>query len=371
MSCLVAGSTAYREFATRIRAKAASARIPVMGTIELTANCNLRCRHCYLLPRDPCPDLLSAEDWIRILDALAGVGCLWLGITGGEPLSRPDFPRIYREAHQRGFLITLLTNGTLLDDATADLLADHPPMAVEVSLYGASPETCREVTGSAFAFDACLAGVRRLMARNVQVVLKTTLTRDNVDDLPAMEALARELGLSFRFDGVLNGHVDGGGDPLALRIPPGRLVALEMERPAVGSTWSERAAQLAAAEPRKESAFGCAAGVNAFHVTASGLLCPCVIVREPSADLCHVDFLTAWNDPIREAVAARYSPSDRCHHCTLGYLCNICPGFGLLESGLATVAVEYLCEIAEARARLFAYSDCHVTGTIKPESRRD
>ena len=39
-------------------------------------------------------------------------GCLWLLITGGEPLIRPDFLDVYTHAKRKGLIITLFTNGT-------------------------------------------------------------------------------------------------------------------------------------------------------------------------------------------------------------------------------------------------------------------
>jgi len=61
-------------------------------------------------------------DSLGILDEVADAGCLWLLITGGEPLLRPDFRDIYMYAKRKGFLITLFTNGTLLDADIADQL---------------------------------------------------------------------------------------------------------------------------------------------------------------------------------------------------------------------------------------------------------
>ena len=43
-------------------------------------------------------------------------GCLYLLLTGGEPLLREDFPEIYTFAKHNGFLVTVFTNGTLLTD---------------------------------------------------------------------------------------------------------------------------------------------------------------------------------------------------------------------------------------------------------------
>ena len=59
----------------------------------------------------------------HILDEIKDAGCLWLLLTGGEPLLRPDFLEIYQYAKHKGFLLTLFTNGTLLTPHIADFLS--------------------------------------------------------------------------------------------------------------------------------------------------------------------------------------------------------------------------------------------------------
>ena len=63
---------------------------------------------------------LSTEEHYRLLDQLADAGCLWLLFTGGEIFARRDFLDIYTYAKQKGFLITLFTNGTLITPRIAD-----------------------------------------------------------------------------------------------------------------------------------------------------------------------------------------------------------------------------------------------------------
>jgi MoaA/NifB/PqqE/SkfB family radical SAM enzyme len=78
-------------------------------------------------------------------------------LTGGEVLSRADFPEIYRHAKRRGMLLTVFTNGTLLADRHADLFAEYPPLGLEITLYGMSDATYERTT-------ACRARFRRVRA---------------------------------------------------------------------------------------------------------------------------------------------------------------------------------------------------------------
>ena len=104
---------------------------PIKGQIELTHRCNLNCVHCYCKgSEDVARNMshaarlasstenreLTTQEWKEILDEIHRKGCLWLCFTGGEPLIRDDFLEIYSYAKEKGFIITINTNGLLLTE---------------------------------------------------------------------------------------------------------------------------------------------------------------------------------------------------------------------------------------------------------------
>ena len=130
--------TSYAEFSGKVHGRVSpSSRSPISATIEVTRRCNLSCVHCYNnLPvddRDARSRELSLEEYRRILGELAEAGTLWILFTGGEVFARSDFMEIYRDAKQKGFLITLFTNGLAIDDTWLDFYVveehsgDPPP----------------------------------------------------------------------------------------------------------------------------------------------------------------------------------------------------------------------------------------------------
>ena len=112
---------------------------PVSALLELTYRCPCRCLFCFN-PRRTDTEPLSASEWIDLLDDLRALGTLSVTLTGGEPMSRPDFLTIAEAVTKRAFSLYVLTNGVLLDDAMARELGRIRPFAVEVSLHGASAE---------------------------------------------------------------------------------------------------------------------------------------------------------------------------------------------------------------------------------------
>ena len=79
----------------------------------LTQACNYHCRHCFAMfpePRD-----LSPERWKDIISGLAESGLVGaINFAGGEPVFCRGFPEIVSFAHEKGFLLSIITNGSLL-----------------------------------------------------------------------------------------------------------------------------------------------------------------------------------------------------------------------------------------------------------------
>jgi MoaA/NifB/PqqE/SkfB family radical SAM enzyme len=203
----------YSSWSLGVKQRIGGRRVPLAGTIELTRRCNHHCRHCYNnLPAGDSKALaeeLNTDELLRILDELAASGCVWLLFTGGEILLRPDFPEIYVYAKERGFLITLFTNGTLITPQLADELARRRPFSIEITLYGATPETYERVTGVPGSFSRCLQGISHLRDHGLPLKLKSMVLTLNRQEVWDMKRLADEdLGLPFRFDAMLNPRCD-------------------------------------------------------------------------------------------------------------------------------------------------------------------
>ena len=120
--------------------KATANRTPINATIELTPTCNFRCDMCYIRMEKSQAEkrggLRSIEEWLHIADQLQEIGTLFILLTGGEPLLYPDFKELYIRLKEKGFILTINTNATLIDDETVRLFQRLKPRRVNVSLYG-------------------------------------------------------------------------------------------------------------------------------------------------------------------------------------------------------------------------------------------
>ncbi|MEE8076597.1 MAG: radical SAM protein, partial [Candidatus Binatia bacterium] len=147
------------EFFAKLENQASEQRIPVKATIELTYGCNLRCVHCFN-PTHKAKGELSTQDFYRIIDQLAQKGCFVITFTGGEMFMRKDTFEILTYAKKKGFAVILFTNATLITPERADQIQALQPLRVEISIYGATPETYERVTQIPGSFGRFLKGVK-------------------------------------------------------------------------------------------------------------------------------------------------------------------------------------------------------------------
>jgi radical SAM protein with 4Fe4S-binding SPASM domain len=341
----------------QVRLQADGRRIPLDGSIETTFRCNLNCVHCYVNePADsrevrgqelPTPRLRS------LIDDIAEMGCLSLLLTGGEPLLRPDFPEVYLHALKQGLLVTVFTNGTLLSDRIADLLAEYRPERLEISLYGATRDTYERITRIPGSFDHCMVGIRRAAARRLPLRLKTMAMVPNRYEIPAMRELARRMGAAFLFDAQLNPRVDGRASRFReLQITAEEIIDLDRQDP--GRTREFRSfceRQIASGEiVDAHRLYNCGAGQSSFAIDAAGRLSLCLLSRKMSFDLRTETFARGWNAFLPPLLAHPWRSNSPCRNCRLVSLCGSCPASAELEHDDPEAPIPRFCEIAHLRA---------------------
>lgn len=356
IACQAVPHLSYSAFARRIGHRVSTDRIPLDGSLEVTFRCNLRCAHCYVNEPDGDRRLqrqeLTAAEIRRLTDEVVDRGCLWMLLTGGEPLLRPDLREIYLHMKRRGLLVTLFTNGTAVTPRLADLLAEWPPLVVEVSIYGSTPEVYERVTGVPGSYRRCLRGIELLLDRHVRLRMKTVPTTLNHADMDGMRALAEGYGLEFQWDPLVNCRVDGSARPAGVRLSSEQVLALEAreaKRAAAYRLEFEKAARL---DPRAEL-ITCGAYLHSFHIDPYGRLVPCMLLREPAFDLRRGTFREGWDEHFPAMRRQARTKAMPCDTCDLHSACDQCVGWAVLETGDPEARVPFLCDLANLRAGAF------------------
>lgn len=297
---------------------------------------------------------LTKEEHFRILDELVEIGCFWLLYTGGEIFARRDFLEIYTYAKQKGFLITLFTNGTIINEQIADYLAEWPPFAIEITMYGRTRETYEALTAIPGSYDRCLRGIRLLKQRALPLKLKTVATSINKHEVLAMQQFAEEeLGVDFKFDGQVNPRIDCSQSPLNVRLTPEEVVALDFHTPKRANEYrrlAERDLQRPAISEHSSTMYVCGGGMNSFAINAYGEVGICVISQQETFSVRNASVQDVWEGALLGLRSRQRTRATKCAECKIHSLCGMCPANGELENGDRESPVEFLCNIAHLRA---------------------
>jgi len=360
----------YAEFSRLIHTEVNANRVPVNGTIEITNRCPLTCQHCYnnlpMADGDARRRELSTEEHLRLIDEIADMGCLWLLYSGGEIFARHDFLDIYKHAKERGILVTLFTNGVLINERIADFLAEWPPFTIEITLYGRTPETYEALTGIPGSFAKCMRGIDLLMERGLPLKLKTVAVTINKHEVIAMRQFAESLGLEFKFDPMINPRIDCSASPLAVRLRPEEIVAFDAADPERVNEWRRLARDFAPplhVEGETPQLYDCGGGVNSFAVDPYGEMSICVLSHFDTYNIRNGSFRDGWSTFLHKVRTRETTRLTKCTRCALKSMCGMCPATGELENGDPEAPGDFLCSVAHLRATSFGievpeHGDC-------------
>lgn len=344
------------EFFRALKRRAALAGVPTAAAIALTYRCNFNCVHCYAHSSEKPEAELSGAAWMRILDQLADAGCLFLLITGGEPLLRSDFKDIYLHAKKRGMLVTVFTNGSLVDESILRLFREYPPRMVDISLYGMTEDTCRETVGTGMFLERCLEAVQNLHRSGIPLALKTVVMKANRSDFLRIKAFAESLGVKFRYDVCITPRLDGGRAPADQRLPVTEAVELEFSDPRRVEMWRKVHDQ----KPEARGAgplYRCSAGLNFAFIGPDGSVHPCISATHRRYTMGQTSFTEAWRAMNRDIKELQSPKESACFRCEKSLYCGHCPAVCHLDAGDEGGASHYLCELgSERRRRLEAMS---------------
>ena len=170
---------------------------------HILTQCNLKCRHCYINPKQHGKNSLSLATITAWLEAFSqDSNSKNLIFLGGEPTLHPDLSTAVKEARKLGYgSITIDTNGYLF----GDILNKLTPADLDYfsfSLDGATRQTNDRLRGRG-SFEACLAGIRKSIAKGFKTSLIYTVSSYNIHELEMLMPLLEKLEIDRFFIQVI------------------------------------------------------------------------------------------------------------------------------------------------------------------------
>lgn len=354
----------------RLFVKAAHNHIPIMSAMELLPVCNLNCKMCYVRKSmeevNRAGGLKDGAWWLDIARQMRDAGMLYPLLTGGEPFLHPDFRMILAGMLEMGLQVSINSNATMIDEETARWLSTHRPVRINITLYGASPESYQKLCGNADAFRRVQKALDYLKQYEIPVKFNTSVTPDNVHELEQILDIANSYGSPIQIASYMfpptrrdpsmvgtNHRMTPEEAGLARvradfhRSPPEQFVAV-----------AESFARFVpldqidfSTEHYPEMRMTCRAGNSSAWISWTGELTNCGMYGSVVCDLKGRSFAEAWKELYETTAQIRYRPA--CAMCPNMQLCHICIAMTYNECGGMEGRPEYMCKMNEAAAGFY------------------
>lgn len=342
---------------------ASTSHTPLTVSFELTPFCNYNCKMCYLRinPTEigKYQTIQNKSFWLNIAEQLKALGCLFILLTGGEPFMHPEFKEIYKGIIKKGFIVTINTNSSLLNDELLRLFKEFPPRRINITLYGASKETYQELCANGNGYAKTIEAIHRLKENGIPVKINGTIVKDNIKEIQDIFSLSDQEQApievtSYLFPALRSCKKDG--DILTNRVSPQIAAQIEWEakiheKKTTKEAFYEFARQITENECviGEEIKMSCRAGKSSAWINWEGKMTPCVFMEQPSIDLKQDTVKDCWEYISKEVGKLPFFTD--CIGCKLKHFCSICYAAAYHEKK-ATGNLNYLCEMAKEKKRL-------------------
>ncbi len=367
----------YDAFISQLFIKAAQTGTPLAGTFELTPRCTLDCKMCYI--HNKANDIAVKEQekptewWLDLAKKAQEKGMLLLLLTGGECMLRKDFEELYLACKKMGFLVSVNTNATLIDEEKIRFFKENPPQRMNITLYGMSRETYGSLCGVPEAFDKVIRAIKYLKEAGVNLKINYTVTPENKDDLLSASDFADEMQIPFQCvtylfpplrtcencgESKFASHIKHSEFKTRLSPEEAAEKSFILQKHRLGDEFdnflenrgkTQKSSDYFDDCDKEGEKIKCRAGSTTFWVTWDGRMTPCGMMNEPVAEIGN-DFEKAWKKIHKER--EKIILPAQCKNCQYKQYCDVCAAIAYAETGRFNGVPAYVCEKAKAYTKL-------------------
>lgn len=317
--------------------------VPYYVSVELTKKCDLRCIHCYAEAGPPDVDELPTQRWLRTLRELYTLGTLTVNITGGDPLTHPDFFEVL-EFCEGKFHVIVSTSGYRIDEDTAHKISEYKSIEmIQVSLDGPDPDTHNSIRGRNDSFQRAVTAIQAL-SESTEVHVAMVVLPVNEDKIEDTIILAKQLGAT----------VFGAGRIYSLGRAKGRfplsaekMIALDKKVTELAHKYSDETFTVRRRDPNvlqhthedmspddmltvgdalmKAVGGNCGAGYRSVFIQSDGNVIPCGMLDVSIGNVGETSVKEVLKSPIIQAFRELAAPhTEICGGCVNRFLCSGC-----------------------------------------------
>jgi len=163
--------------------------IPETVSIELTHQSSSR------YPPGMVADELDTSTVKKIIDRALEFGTLIITFTENDPLLREEVFELINYVDKKRAIVNCSTWGTDFSRETASRLKEAGLHSLMVGIYSTDPEKHNAVRKSEGAYERAISAIKLALEAGLMVVMTTHASSSNIQELPALYALASELGV--------------------------------------------------------------------------------------------------------------------------------------------------------------------------------
>lgn len=287
---------------------------------EITDNCPLNCKHCYLGDKNGLS--VCRKDIDKIIRLIMKCGVTTVQLTGGEPLTHPDIQYIINELVNEKLTVNITTSGTVYDDKILDMLSKLISVngLIQVSIDGLEKYN-NFVRGSEYAYQKSIDFIKELKKRGIQCTVATSLINQSEDEIECLTEKLKCLGVSMVTVQLISLQGNAKTNDLVLNYTHSRVKKLITR---LNNKFKSDNFCIREYEDVKEK--NCGAGYNVILIKPNLDVTPCPMLNISLGNLNDAsieEIMQIYGEQFHNSI----SPSEKtCGKCNLKEICGDCIG---------------------------------------------
>lgn len=304
--------------------------------IDVTNRCNCNCVFCFEgNEHNKFNNELSFDQIKKILLDARELGCLYLGISGGEPFLRKDIFNIINCAKDLGFRVSVITNGSLLTEKKIKMLQTIGLDRITFSLHSLNPRIHQYIFDSKVLFlKEELNNIKKCLSIKMNVGIAVTLTKYNIDEIDKIQNYLISLGISK--NNISFNHLALGKKDISFLLPSNKQLLSKVSLLSEDSQLKNK---------EFKDSFLCSAGRTSCSITANGDVKPCSFINISAGNVLNDSLINIWNTSHLFYIFRSFKEEqfNKCLLCELKSSCHVCVANNLNGSHNCFTPPDFLC----------------------------